>query len=100
MPHRAVMGLLFFPRGGSAQVARYLARSLPHAGWEVSIACGSLGEPGEPSHADTFYTGLHVHALDYTRSASAPDPLGAEPPFQPSYEDREGAPDVVFARVD
>jgi glycosyltransferase involved in cell wall biosynthesis len=94
------MGLLFFPRGGSAQVARYLSRSLPQAGWDVSIACGSLGKPGEPSHADTFYTGLEVHALDYTQSASAPDPLGAEPPFQPSYEDREGAPDVVFARVD
>ena len=31
---RVVMGLMFFPRGGSAQVARYLARSLPEAGWE------------------------------------------------------------------
>src|SRR3954468_24389375 len=100
MPHRAVMGLLFFPRGGSAQVARYLARSLPQAGWEVSIACGSLGEPGEPSHAGTFYAGLEVHALDYTGSDSAPDPLRAEPPFQPSYEDREEAPDVVYGSVD
>ncbi len=94
------MGLLFFPRGGSAQVARYLARSLPEAGWEVSIACGSLGAPGEPSHAGSFYEGLDVHALDYTRSADAPDPLAADPPFQPSFEDREGAPDRVFARVD
>jgi glycosyltransferase involved in cell wall biosynthesis len=100
MPQRAVMGLMFFPRGGSAQVARYLGRSLPEAGWEVTIACGSLGQPGEPSHAETFYRGLDVRALDYTESESAPDPLRAEPPFQPSYEDREEAPDVVYASVD
>ncbi len=94
------MGLLFFPRGGSAQVARYLARSLPDAGWEVSIACGSLGSPGEESHAATFYEGLDVHSIDYTIAAEAPDPLAAEPPFQPSYEDRTGAPDRIFASVD
>jgi glycosyltransferase involved in cell wall biosynthesis len=94
------MGLIFFPRGGSAQVARYLARSLPDAGWDVSIACGSLGGPGDESHAATFYEGLDVHALDYTASARAPEPLRAEPPFQPSYEDRPDAPDRVFARVD
>ncbi|HYP48234.1 MAG TPA: glycosyltransferase family 4 protein [Thermoleophilaceae bacterium] len=100
MARRVVMGLLFFPRGGSAQVARYLAGALPPAGWDVSIACGSLGEPGEQSHAETFYAGLDVHALDYTSAAEAPDPLLADPPFQPSYEDRADAPDRVFARVD
>jgi glycosyltransferase involved in cell wall biosynthesis len=94
------MGLLFFPRGGSAQVARYLARFLPRAGWEVAIACGSLGRPGDESHAETFYRGLEVHALDYTAAAAAPDPLAADPPFQPSYEDRPGAPDRVLAAVD
>jgi len=94
------MGLLFFPRGGSAQVARYLARSLPDAGWDVTIACGSLGSPGEESHAASFYEGLDVHPIDYTAAAEAPDPLAAEPPFQPSYEDRAGAPDRVFASVD
>ena len=93
---RAVMGLMFFPRGGSAQVARYLARSLP--GWDVTIACGSLGAAGEPSHAETFYAGLDVRPLDYTVAAAAPDPVGAG--FQPSYEDRPGAPDRIFAGVD
>jgi glycosyltransferase involved in cell wall biosynthesis len=97
---RVVMGLLFFPRGGSAQVARYLARSLPEAGWEVTIACGSLGEPGDESHAGSFYSGLDVRPLDYTPASREPDPLAADPPFQPSYEDRPGAPDRVFARVD
>src|SRR5215210_5718533 len=99
VPRLVVMGLLFFPRGGSAQVARYLARSLPGAGWEASIACGSLGRPGEESHAGSFYDELRVHALDYTEAAKSPDPLAAEPPFQPSYEDREDAPDRVFAKV-
>jgi glycosyltransferase involved in cell wall biosynthesis len=92
------MGLLFFPRGGSAQVARYLARSLPEAGWDVTIACGSLGPPGAESHAETFYEGLDVQAIDYTDASEAVDPPAAG--FQPSYEDRPGAPDRVFASVD
>jgi glycosyltransferase involved in cell wall biosynthesis len=90
---RVVQALLFFPRGGSAQVARYLARSLPEHGWQTAIACGSLGAPGEESHAETFYEGIEVHPLEY-------DPDAADPPFHPSYEDRPGAPDRVFARVD
>jgi glycosyltransferase involved in cell wall biosynthesis len=93
------MALMFFPRGGSAQVTRYLARFLPPAGWDVTIACGSLGPPGEPSNAETFFSGLDVHAVDYTKARDEPDPLAADPPFHPSYEDRPGAPDVVFARV-
>jgi glycosyltransferase involved in cell wall biosynthesis len=94
------MGLLFFPRGGSSQVARYLARSLPASGWEVTLACGSLGHPGELSHAGTFFAGLDVRPLDYTAAAAARDPLAADPPFHPSFEDRAGAPDRVFARLD
>jgi glycosyltransferase involved in cell wall biosynthesis len=92
------MGLLFFPRGGSAQVARYLARSLPDAGWDVTIACGSLGPAGAESNAGSFYEGLDVHAIDYSQAAEAEDPLAAG--FQPSYEDRPDAPDRVFASVD
>ena len=94
------MGLMFFPRGGSAQVVRYLAGSLPDAGWQPTIACGSLGPPGEQSNADTFFAGLDVRALDYTAALEAPDPLAADPPLHPSYEDRPGAPDRVFAKVD
>src|SRR3954462_6220416 len=37
---RVVMGLLFFPRGGSAQVARYLAVALGDAGWSVPLVTG------------------------------------------------------------
>ena len=94
------MGLLFYPRGGSAQVARYLARFLPAAGWEVRLAVGSLGASGEATHAPTFFSGTEVHPVDYTAARDAPDPLAADPPFQPSYEDRPEAPDRVFAVVD
>jgi glycosyltransferase involved in cell wall biosynthesis len=89
-----VCGLFFFPRGGSAQVARALGRALGQTGWEVTLAAGSLGRPGEQTHAPTFFTGLDVVAVDYS-----PGPT-ARVPFQPSYEDRPGAPDRVFAAVD
>jgi hypothetical protein len=48
---RLVSGIFFFPRGGSAQVARALCRALPTTGWEVSLAAGSLGRPRVPGHA-------------------------------------------------
>ena len=54
------MGLLFYPRGGSAQVVRYLARRSQRVGWDTSLACGSLGEPGERTHAETFFAGLDL----------------------------------------
>src|SRR5207248_8943152 len=96
---RALLGLLFFPRGGSAHVARGLARELPAQGWEVRLLTGSLGRDGH-SDARRFYAGLDVRTVDYTEAAGAPDPLAADPPMQPSYEDRPAAPDRVFARVD
>jgi glycosyltransferase involved in cell wall biosynthesis len=98
---RVLMALMFFPRGGSAQVARYMARALPAVGWDVTLLAGSLGAPGESTNAATFFgRGMDVHAVDYTEARSAPDPLLADPPFHPSFEDRTGAPDRVFARVD
>ena len=65
------MGLMFYPRGGSAQVARYLCRALVESGWEVVLAAGSLGSPGEQTHAGTFFEGLHVEAADYTPALAA-----------------------------
>jgi len=104
MNHRAAMGLLFYPRGGSAQVVRYLAAALPNADWQASVYCGSLGASGEESNAATFFSGLDVHALDYGPAIAAfergDDPLLADPPLHPSYEERAGAPDPVLAAVD
>jgi glycosyltransferase involved in cell wall biosynthesis len=94
------MALLFFPRGGSSHVARSLARALPAAGWEVTVLSGSVSRPGHPGDARRFYAGLDVRAVDMTRALGAPDPLTADPPLHPSYEDRPGAPDRPFASLD
>jgi glycosyltransferase involved in cell wall biosynthesis len=96
---RVVMALFFFPRGGSAYVARHLTRLLPGVGWEPTLVAGSLGAPGDATHAPGFFAGTDVRPVDYTAAGHAVDPLEAEVPFQPSYEDRPGAPDRVFARV-
>ncbi len=97
------MGLIFYPRGGSAQVARYLSRALEGAGWEVSLACGSLGAAGTQTHAATFFDGLSVTAADYGPAISARaagrDPLEEPVPMHPSFEDGGGTADRVFAAV-
>jgi hypothetical protein len=94
---------MFFPRGGSAQVVRYLCHALARAGWEPRLAAGSMGVAGDSSHAATFFTGLDVHAVDFTPALTAwergDDPLDHTQPLHPSFEDRPGAPDRVFARV-
>jgi glycosyltransferase involved in cell wall biosynthesis len=94
------MGLQFFPRGGSAHVARNLARNLPAAGWEPRIVSGSLSVPGRPGDARDFYSGLDVRPFDMTDALASPDPMRAEWPLHPSYEDRPGAADRVFAALD
>jgi glycosyltransferase involved in cell wall biosynthesis len=96
MAHRAVMGLMFFPRGGSAQVTRALAHNLPAHGWEVTLVSGSLPGKGD---AKRFFDGLDVRPVDYSAAIEADEPLKANPPMHPSYEDRPGAPDRIFAAV-
>jgi glycosyltransferase involved in cell wall biosynthesis len=78
---------MFFPRGGSAHVARALARELPASGWDVTVVSGSL-----PGHGDAlrFYDGLDVRPVDFASGHVM---------MHPSYEDRPGAPDPVFAGV-
>jgi glycosyltransferase involved in cell wall biosynthesis len=97
------MGLLFFPRGGSAQVARYLSTALADAHWSVELVTGSLGDPGEFTHAPTFFAGTPLQHLDYSDAVrvftAGGSAISARVPMHPSYEDREDAPDVVFAAV-
>jgi glycosyltransferase involved in cell wall biosynthesis len=101
---RVVMGLLFFPRGGSAQVARYLVPALEGAGWEAALVGGSLGVAGEGTHAPTFYGDIELHHLDFTaaveRFEAGGSAVDAPVPMHPSFEDREDAPDVVLSAVD
>ena len=80
--------LMFFPRGGSAHVARALARELPAHGCDVTVVSGSLPGLGDAEH---FYAGCDVHAVRFDRG---------DAPMHPSYEDRPDAPDPVFAAVD
>jgi glycosyltransferase involved in cell wall biosynthesis len=79
---------MFFPRGGSAHVARALARELPAHGCDVTVVTGSLAGRGDAEH---FYEGCDVHAVRFDRG---------DAPMHPSYEDRPDAPDPVFAAVD
>lgn len=100
---RILHSLIFFPRGGSAFVARALALEAVLAGHDARIVAGSLGGPGDFGHAVTFYDGLPVYAMDYNDASAAfeagGDPLGMPSPFHPSYEDRGRVPDRIFAAV-
>jgi glycosyltransferase involved in cell wall biosynthesis len=97
------MGLLFFPRGGSAFVTRYLSTALVAAHWSVALVTGSLGKRGDDTHAPTFFAGSAVQYLDYSDALRAFEAGGsamsAPVPMHPSYEDRVDAPDVLLAAV-
>jgi glycosyltransferase involved in cell wall biosynthesis len=98
------MTLAFYPRGGSAQVVRYLGEALEARGNTLTVCCGSLGPSGASSHAATFFRGLTVEALDFTEAVTwfeqGRDPMAAPVPMHPSFEDRPGVPDRVFASLD
>lgn len=103
MSQQVTSGLLFYPRGGSSQVIRYLRRALAANGWQVPLVVGSLGPEGEPSNAKTFFGSDQLHVMDYTDAIrdfnQSCDPIAAQAPLQPSYEDRPGAPDRIFTAV-
>jgi glycosyltransferase involved in cell wall biosynthesis len=86
---RVLDGILFFPRGGSAHVARSLSHELGKQGWDVRILSGSV--PGGPGDAEVFYSGLDVRVVDFA---------AGDAPMHPSYEDHPGTPDRCFALVD
>lgn len=98
-------GTLFSPRGGSAFVTRALARGLGDQGANVSLVAGSRHDLGALSDARTFFAGVDLHEVDFTPALGAPDPVAfrgppGTAPLHPSFEDRPGAPDRVFASLD
>jgi glycosyltransferase involved in cell wall biosynthesis len=98
---RVLSALIFFPRGGSAHVARALAKNLPDHGWDVTVLSGSRSDlRGGRGDARRFYASLDPHAVDFTDALRAADPLAADPPMHPSFEDRRDAPDSVMASLD
>lgn len=104
-PLRILMSIIFYPRGGSAHVSRYLSRALIALGHQVHLVAGSLRD-GDPQHdAGVFYDDLPLTTVDYTEAwrgfNQGRDPISAEweAPFHPSYEDKLEVPDRVFYKV-
>ena len=102
---KILMGIIFYPRGGSAQVVRYLSQALTDLGHQVYLVTGSLND-GDPQHdANIFYSGLPLTIVDYTVSwqgfKQGRNPISEEwsVPFHPSYEDKPDVPDRVFFKV-
>ena len=100
---RVGMGLFFYPRGGSAQVAGYLSRALAVHGWRVTLACGSLGGSGALGNAATVFGGVDIVPALYddavARWERGEDPMDAPFPMHPSFEARAGMPDRGFPWV-
>ena len=90
------MGLFFYPRGGSAHVARSLAQAAPSHGIALTLAAGSQGEPGEPSHAPTFFAGFDVQPVE----VGLDEPQRPAIAFLPTYEEGASAGERLIARVD
>ena len=102
---KILMGLIFYPRGGSAQVARYLSRALIELGHEVHLTTGTLHDDDPQHDANAFFGEIPLTLVDYTDAwrgfGQGEDPLSDkwEAPFHPSYEDKSGVPDRGFCRL-
>ena len=104
-PTKLLMGIYFYPRGGSAHVCRATAREFERNGFDVSVLSGSRADLGEYASAPSFYSGLDLRAVDFTPALRSDDPLHFEgpagtAPMHGSYEDRPGAEDPVLASLD
>jgi glycosyltransferase involved in cell wall biosynthesis len=105
IPNKLLMGIYFYPRGGSAHVCRATAREFERNGVEVTVLSGSRSDLGEHGLARSFYSGLDLRTVDFTPALRGSDPLdfsGAPgtAPMHGSYEDRPGAEDPVLTYLD
>lgn len=98
------MGLYFWPRGGSSQVARSLCRALDGGRWSPTLFAGSLGPSTERSHAHSFFAGIQCEPMDYTKAVcdweQGADPMCSSVPMHASFEDKPGVPDRIFFELD
>jgi glycosyltransferase involved in cell wall biosynthesis len=102
MPH-VLSAILFSPRGGSAHAARALAQGLRDQGCVVTLLAGSRGDQGIHGDARAFYGDVRGVDFDAALASASPQRFAGPPgsaPLHPSYEDRAGAPDRVFAALD
>ena len=103
MAPRVLSAILFSPRGGSAPAARALARGLRDQGCAVTLVAGSRGDLGPHGDARVFYEQARAVSFDAALASEEPlrfDGAAGSAPLHPSFEDRPGAPDVVFAMLD
>ncbi len=99
-----VMTLAFYPRGGSAQVARY-PRCRPRAMWDRCDAVYRVARTGRLGNERTnVLRWLNTESVDFTAAleafAEGHDPMAVEVPIHPSFEDRPDVPDRIFANLD
>jgi glycosyltransferase involved in cell wall biosynthesis len=100
---RLLSAVMFSPRGGSAHVTRALLHELGRRGWSVRLVSGSRTDDGGGTDAEAFYSGIDLHAVDFVPALRERDPIrpsGEVTPMHPSFEQRPGAPDSVFALLD
>ncbi|MCU1360069.1 MAG: hypothetical protein JWN99_1358 [Ilumatobacteraceae bacterium] len=99
-----LMGFYFFPRGGSAQVARSLCRALRTKKWAPTLFAGSLGGRDDSSNARQFFRHIRCETLDYSPARWAwvdgGDSMAGSVPMHASYEDKFDVPDRVFFDLD
>jgi glycosyltransferase involved in cell wall biosynthesis len=103
MKPRVLSAILFSPRGGSAHAARALARNLQSQGCAVTLVAGSRSDQGTHGNARAFYGNVQAVDFDEALASDAPQRfagVAGSAPLHPSFEDRSGAPDRVFARLD
>ena len=65
---KILMSLIFYPRGGSAQVARYLSRALIELGHEVRLITGTLRDGDAQHDAHAFFKGIPLTLVAYTEA--------------------------------
>ncbi len=104
-PTKLLMGIYFYPRGGSAHVCRAIAREFERNEFEVTVLSGSRSDHGEHALAPSFYSGLDLRPVDFTPALLSADRLRFEggagtAPMHGSYEDRLGAEDPILASLD
>jgi glycosyltransferase involved in cell wall biosynthesis len=103
--NKLLMGVYFYPRGGSAHVNRALAWEFQRNDFEVTVMSGSRSDLGEHALASSFYSGLDLRTVDFMPALRSGDPLHFDggpgtAPMHGSYEDRPDASDPVLASLD
>lgn len=104
-PKKLLMGVYFYPRGGSAHVCRAIAREFERNEYEVTVLSGSRSDLGEHALAASFYSGLDLRTVDFAPALESGAPIrfpggAGAAPMHGSYEDRAGAEDPILASLD